>query len=572
MAGDADCSSRKSNGIHYTPEKLANFLASRLWNHASADLVKSDRPIRILDPACGDGALLEALMRLLPNRPCIAVGFETNEQAVAQATAKLSPFQNADVQIHYGDFLDYALNSPESTFDIAITNPPYVRTQVMGRRQSQKLAAQFGLTGRVDLYQAFLFATTNVLIDGGWIGALTSNRFLYTQSGKSTRILLSDQYTLSELYDLGDSRLFEAAVLPAIFVASKSFVADHSGSADLEKKQVCSFVRIENSAETVGSNEESDFFTAIVKTAEGCASSFLYDGARYAIQAGVLNIDEDGSVWQLENAESRQWLARISGTQQLTFGDVAHVKVGIKTTADSVFIRSDWDELPPEIRPETELLRTLITHKDVARWVAKPATTQVLYPYQNKANRTPVKLDLFPRGQAYLNQHFQRLNGRKYISQAGRQWFEIWVPHRATDWSGKKLVWPDISEQPRFFLDASGAVVNGDCYWIKLKDGQPDDLLYLILAVANSKVVQRFYDYRFHNKLYGRRRRFISQYVRQFPLPDRTSPESQRIINLVKRRSISGTLTEQLALESKIDEMVHLAFGLTAPAAISSEV
>ena len=564
MASDANRSSRKSNGIHYTPKKLANFLARRLWKSASTNLNKLQRPIRVLDPACGDGVLLSALIRLLPDRPLNVVGFETNGQAVSRASANLAAIQDCDVQIHHGDFLDFALNSTETRFDIAITNPPYVRTQIMGQQQSQKLAAQFGLTGRVDLYQAFLYAITKVLMVEGWIGALTSNRFLYTQSGKSTRLMLSDQYRLSELYDLGESRLFEAAVLPAILIASKSIASNDCDKANLDE-QTCSFVRIANSDKSECSREESDFFEAIEKTSNGSSSSFYCGGARYSVHAGVLNLENDGSVWRLENAESQQWLASVSRAQRLTFGDVAQVKVGIKTTADSVFIRQDWDKLSPELRPERQLLRPLITHKNAERWIARPVTTHVLYPYKNEKNRTPVELGLYPKAQSYLNQHFPRLNGRKYVSQAGRKWFEIWVPHRATDWTDKKVVWPDISEDPRFFLDASGAVVNGDCYWIKLKDGQPEDLLYLILAVSNSMVARRFYDYRFHNKLYGGRRRFISQYVRQFPLPDWQKPESLRIIDLVKERINDRNQSEQIVFESRIDELVHQAFGLTVP-------
>ena len=38
----------------------------------------------------------------------------------------------------------------------------------------------------------------------------------------------------------------------------------------------------------------------------------------------------------------------------------------------------------------------------------------------------------------------------------------------------------------------------------------------LLLAVANSSFITKFYDIAFHNKLYAGRRRFMTQYVKKF--------------------------------------------------------
>jgi type I restriction-modification system DNA methylase subunit len=105
--------------------------------------------------------------------------------------------------------------------DIIIANPPYVRTQILGTKKAQELAKRFNLTGRVDLYYPFLIAMTNVLKEGGLIGVITSNRYLFTKSGESIRKFLLDNYEILEVIDLGDTKLFEAAVLPAIFIGRK---------------------------------------------------------------------------------------------------------------------------------------------------------------------------------------------------------------------------------------------------------------------------------------------------------------------------------------------------------------
>lgn len=573
MLTAGDRKSRKSMGVHYTPENLANFLAKRLLVNASSDFVDGATPLKVLDPACGDGALLSAFAKQIPDQPVTIVGYETDLNAVKAAKANLSSFENCQVLIQHNDFLDCTLNRPRAEFDIVITNPPYVRTQVLGKQQAQNLATQFGLKGRIDLYQAFLCAISKMLRDNGWIGALTSNRFLYTQAGKSTRALLYQHYRIAELYDLGDTRLFEAAVLPAIFIARKSqSSANDVGAVEAETNQdLPKFVRIEQANCDSKSGQAAGFFEAIENAPEGVETSFEHQQTVYQIESGRLKHDETGQVWRLEHTTSRHWLNQVALHQQSTIGDIAEVKVGIKTTADSVFIRKDWQDLQADLRPENELLRPLVTHHVGRRWKGLPVTTQVLYPYRNQSTRAPVQLDDYPRSKDYLNQYEQRLSGRKYLIEAGREWFEIWVPHRATDWSSEKIVWPDISEEPRFFLDFSGSVVNGDCYWIKLKEGQSVDWLYLILGVANSRVALQFYDYRFHNKLYGRRRRFMTQYVKQFPLPDIESSISQQIIQTVKQIVISKSDDERNRLEPRIEELVHQAFGVGDVASDSTE-
>ncbi len=209
--------------------------------------------------------------------------------------------------------------------------------------------------------------------------------------------------------------------------------------------------------------------------------------------------------------------------------------MGIKTTCDSVFIRGDWAALPGDIRPEPELLHPLLTHREARRWKATPATKSVLYPHVDASGRaTPIDLTTYPLAGAYLETHRAKLASRKYLEKAGRNWFEIWVPQRPSDWPKRKIVFPDIAESPRFLLDTSKAIVNGDCYWMALGD-EVADLAYLLLAVGNSSFATRYYDAVCGNRLYAGRRRFITQYVRTFPLPDRGHPAVARIIELAGR-------------------------------------
>ena len=88
-------------------------------------------------------------------------------------------------------------------------------------------------------------------------------------------------------------------------------------------------------------------------------------------------------------------------------------------------------------------------------------------------------------------------------------------------------------------------MVNGDCYWLVAEKPGAEDLLWLAAAVGNSTFIEAFYDHRFPNKLYAGRRRFVTQYVEQFPLPDPRSAVTREII--AKARTIYATASTPAA-------------------------
>ncbi|PYV61659.1 MAG: hypothetical protein DMG97_42490 [Acidobacteria bacterium] len=73
----------------------------------------------------------------------------------------------------------------------------------------------------------------------------------------------------------------------------------------------------------------------------------------------------------------------------------------------------------------------------------------------------------------------------------------------------------------------------------------------------------RFYDAVCGNKLYAGRRRFITQYVRRFPVPDPSSPIAKDIIKKAKRLCAqAGTSEKARTLITELDELIWNAFGL----------
>jgi SAM-dependent methyltransferase len=543
---------QKRHGRHYTPPELARFLARR-----GAARLPAGRKLRILDPACGDGELLLSAARaaaLRGHKVIELAGLDLDPAAIGLARRRLAGVP-APVRLSARDFIRAPGEGPPlGRFDLIITNPPYVRTQVLGAEVSRELAARFQLHGRIDLTHAFVAAMRQLLAPGGVIALLCSNRFLSTRAGLNTRRLLGDGYLLHEVYDLGDTKLFEAAVLPAIVVGEKR--GDRPG-ADSPAR----FTRIYQAL--LGGAPARRHASVLAALDSGEDGRVAVGLRTFVIESGELIRGDPRDPWRLGRGSDGRWFADVMAGCWKTYGELAKIRVGIKTTADAVFIRDDWDDLAERERPEPQLLLPLITHGDTRAWRVSPApAAKVLYPYDlNADRRTVLPLAGYPRAGAYLAGHEQRLRGRRYVADAGRAWYEIWVPQRPALWGKPKLVFPDISEKPRFAIDSSGAVVNGDCYWISCEDLPSMDLAYLMLAVANSSLGVRFYDIACGNRLYSGRRRWITQYVAKLPLPDPASVPARRAAELARRLSDPDAAagSSQAAL-AELDDLIGRAF------------
>ncbi|MDD4888563.1 MAG: N-6 DNA methylase [Phycisphaerae bacterium] len=582
MTRAAHITEKKATGAHYTPPALARFVARRILRQLGRR--RSD-PLRVLDPACGAGALLEAFelsAREEGRKADELVGVEADEEGLGLARLQLRANVGDRLTLIHGDFLDLAASDEglaglwgpprpptdwQEAFDVVIANPPYVRTQVLGAAKSRRLAQRFSLSGRVDLYHAFLVAITGSLRPGGTLGIIVSNRFLTTVTGAAVRRYLASHYDICEIIDLGDTKLFEAAVLPAVFVGQRK-----PFNPNCRADRSPSFVRVYSASPSAKETPAPRVSAAIYEVLEeGRDGLYCLPGGVYRVSTGTMDLRRDaGQVWSMTTPGETQWVKHVRSRAAGNFADVSHIRVGIKTTADSVFIRDDWEAMPAASRPEPSLLLPLLGHQDAQRWArptGAPPAKRVLYPHQMRnGRRAAIDLACFPRARHYLQSHQARLRARRYLAESGRQWYEIWVPQDPDAWAGPKVVFPDISPAPCFFRDSSSSLVNGNCYWMTLRPGLSEDLLYLLLGLANSDVMTRFHDLAFGNKLYSGRRRYITQYVGKYPYPDPTTRPARELVQTVKNLvAASGNdVAEELRsrLECQIEKLARDCFAL----------
>lgn len=543
-------SKEKANGVVYTPTLLADYLSDEMIKYSTFDFA-SNETVRVLDPAIGEGELVVSLVSKLysvsKKLRISVVGFETDEKVAENTKRALSQqFPQVSFDIKVGDFLDMA-DSLGMRFDFIIANPPYIRTQILGSDKAQEIAKKMSLTGRVDIYYAFLLYMKLMLDEKGISGYITSNKFFSIKSGTSVRKYMINNYKIHSVVDFGDTKLFSASVLPCTVVFSL-------GKTESDEAKFTSIYEDKNSEPIERGDSIFDFIDKIGVYA-------IQDGRRFSFQQGVLRASGKEFIWTLASQENNDWLDRVESNTWMRFSDLGKIRVGIKTTADNVFIGDDWTGEKADL----EWLQPLITHRDAGQIVPEhTAGWKVLYTHtMSKGKKTARDINDSPKTKAYLERHYDQLAGRKYIQEAHRNWYEIWVPQNPAAWENRKIVFRDISERPEFWLDESGAVVNGDCYWIDIDSSVFEDVVYLALAVANSKFIEKYYDTKFNTKLYSGKRRYMSQYVEQFPIPFMNTENAQKAIDIVKK-IISGCKGETTSrYMTELNETVDAMFAVS---------
>lgn len=371
----SNTSKSKENGIVYTPRAMADYLAYEMIMHKPP---QDNDIISILDPAVGEGELLISIIRNLSNisnSKIIAVGYETDSSVCVKTRSKLEEiFPNVTIIIKNEDFLYAVEKNTVGEFDYVIANPPYIRTQIMGSNKAQEISKKLGLTGRIDIYYAFIIYTGEVLKENGIAGYITSNKFLTIKSGSSVRDYILDNYCIHRITDFGDTKLFSASVLPCITVFSK-------GKTTEPDKVKFTSVYQTNSKENF--TKINNIFDSIYD-----AGNFeIPDGRVFHYQQGTLQSIQKNALWNISSDETQKWLKNVEKNTWQHFSDIGKIRVGIKTTADNVFIGDDWDGDKANI----ELLRPLITHRDAGQILPKiKLLASFIYAYYGKWKKKPM--------------------------------------------------------------------------------------------------------------------------------------------------------------------------------------
>lgn len=191
-------SRRKQLGAWYTPDELVEQVVDHVLDAASF----GDGPVRVLDPACGDGRFLAAVGRRLGARAHLT-GCDIDAQAVAAARDALGPaatLVEADALAHdWGD----------SRFDIVVGNPPFLNQ--LARATSRGGRSRYGGGPYADSAAVFLALAVRLVAPGGRIGLVLPQALLSARDAAPIRDEVDAAAAMRWMW-WSDEHLFDAQV------------------------------------------------------------------------------------------------------------------------------------------------------------------------------------------------------------------------------------------------------------------------------------------------------------------------------------------------------------------------
>lgn len=208
---------QRKTGAFYTPEVLADWAAEQLL----ASLPKTRSKPVVLDPACGDGALLEALWKRA-NGHVDLIGLDLDPMAIKTAKARMG----SRATLVCADSLTsdlQALKLPKASAIIA--NPPWgadlSHTTKCLREKGYSLAQ-----GQYDSYDLFLEVSLRLLPKGASALFILPDS-IFAPQHEATRLLLIRESRLEMIARLGEG-IFPGVFRGTCVLMVKKSVSDHA--------------------------------------------------------------------------------------------------------------------------------------------------------------------------------------------------------------------------------------------------------------------------------------------------------------------------------------------------------
>ncbi len=202
-----DSSTQKLRGAYYTPLPLAEMMVTLT--------VRGTGCGRVLEPSCGDGVFLDALIAadMIDSYKSIDA-VEIDKTEAEKVKERMKTYKN--VKVVNQDFFDfYKGNQGSVSYDLILGNPPYIRYQYLEENQRELMAEILTSQGMkanklVNTWVGFLVSCVNLLSKNGKIAFVIPAEIMQVAYAEDLRLFLSNHLSKITLIT------FEELVFPDI--------------------------------------------------------------------------------------------------------------------------------------------------------------------------------------------------------------------------------------------------------------------------------------------------------------------------------------------------------------------
>jgi hypothetical protein len=496
--------SGETHGVVLTKPHVVDLILDLAGYGADADLTK----LRLLEPACGEGAFLVAAVRRLLGlaakqgrpletlRDCV-LAFDIDPEHVASTKEALLAVlaewgydrkthrSVVDAWVREDDFL---LADITGQFNVVVGNPPYIRIEQI----SEALHAEYrrhyrSLFDRADLYVAFIERGLSLLSGDGVLSFICADRWVLNKYGAPLRKLVSDSYTVKAYIDLHKASPFESEVIayPSIFVLGRGATGE-----------------VPVVALSTASPEECK---AIPAALNGGRGKGLPPGVALAWYGAWFSGEEP---WILSSPQQLATLRALEG-RFAPIESSARIGIGVATGNDRIYIVGEGVDIEPD------RLVPLVMRDDIEQGQIKDGGHFVINAFD--INGSVVDLEKYPRLSAYLATHAADIRKRHVAQKNPRSWFRTIDRVYPELVSKPKLLIPDIAGFNEVAFDEGRYHPHHNLYFVT-----SDQWDLEVLGGLLSSRVALFFVWSYALKMRGGYLRFQAQYLRRIRLPDTT--------------------------------------------------
>lgn len=447
---------QKLRGGFYTPAPIAEFIAD--W------AVQEDTE-SILEPSCGDGNIVEALLdrcvELDDGRERTLTGVELNEEEAAKTRRRVSSINGSvDTTIETAEFFKFCIDQTrwgQTRYDAVVGNPPFIRYQDFPddqRDRALEILAEAGLskTRQMNAWMPFLIGGTQMLSKHGRLAMIIPATLLQVKYAGELREFLTKQF--SHLTVITFTELVFDEVLEEVVLVL--------GERNREKRAGLNLIELDSAND-------------------------LNQYSHQAFEEGdVKNVNHSTEKWTLyyldqEYIDLVRKLPERDGISPVN--EFADVNVGVVTGRNAFFLQTRDEE---EDRGLSEYTRPIVTRSahlgDGVRFTEEEYTSNL------DKNRKARLLDLPEKPKKELPQAVCAYIGLGewneyhdgYKTGLRDYWYTVpstWVP------SGFLL--RQIHDYPKFVTNETDATCTDTIHRVRYK-GQDDDARAFFAATHNS--------------------------------------------------------------------------------------
>ena len=477
--------------------------------------IKPSESTRILEPSCGQGEFLCAMLgRFLQNNDFVSLirtkpnsfeklfcGYEIQEKNAVHARTRLSQMlidagisskvatKIAKKWVMVADFLTHSI---DDTFDLVIGNPPYVRIEEIDKEKLKQYRNLYStMTDRADLFIPFFEKSLKLLKNRAKLCFICTDRWTKNRYGRKLRALISDYYSLDIYIDFYGADAFSREVItyPSITVIRKQ-----------QGNSVTKFY--ESKAATKISNMEIAEMEKIFQ--------FPND---WGIE--IENLVKEDAPWILGCPQVTRLIEKLEKCYPTIEEASCKVNIGAATGNNRVFIVDSAQRIEKSRRLKC------LTAKEISESTISWAGNYLVNPYDRSGL---VSLAAYPLLNRYLQINKKELLKRHVAKRAPEQWYKTIDRIFEERANLPKLLIPDIKDRLTIVYDSGEYYPNNSIYYVTSK------LWPLIELGVILKIIGPIFLKAYSTKMAGGHLRFQAQHLRRIRIPHwpDISPETRK--------------------------------------------